>query len=554
MKNYLHPWFILISCITLLGGILRFYNLSSYPVGFHGDEASLAYNGYSILKTGRDENGQWFPLHSYISKTYRPIGYTYLTIVPIAIGGLTEFSARFPGALFGTGTIIAIYFLSQQVFNNKRISLISAFLLAINPWHITLSRASSESLVALFFMVAGYLFFLLLWTAKRPILYGVLTITSVLLSFITYPAPRVVIPLLLVGTLGMFLLQRKVKRNTVYVAGVIVVIILLDMSLIFGTKGGSVKFADVGILTQVEPKAILAESIREEGGDAYPAVTRLFHNKLKTYTSSFFNQYFNYFTYSYLFEGTIFPIRYTVPQMGLFHMFELPLFGVGFFLLARRIRGPSGFIPLLLLLVGPAAAALTWEDTPNILRSLPMVPGLVLVNAYAADALYHYTPVTYRRTFAITSSIIILYSLLYYIHQYYIHGKVHRPWYRDYGFAELVSRIATMKNRYTTIIITKAKPGPYIQFLFYLKYDPARYMEEGSKRDDDYSGFDGYIFVPESCPSPTEVSLSKAIPPEILRGKTLYVVDGACKKGQDITTEHAVITQPDTVPVFKIWE
>ena len=49
------PFFILLSAVILLGGILRFYNVSNNPPGLYLDEVSIGLNAYDILKTGKDQ-------------------------------------------------------------------------------------------------------------------------------------------------------------------------------------------------------------------------------------------------------------------------------------------------------------------------------------------------------------------------------------------------------------------------------------------------------------------------------------------------------------------
>ena len=86
----------------------------SFPVGFHIDEASLGYNGYSMLKTGKDEHGNRFPLYIDMFGDNRPL-------VPLSYDysdcffGLNEFATRLPGAVFGTLTVVAFYFLFSFV-------------------------------------------------------------------------------------------------------------------------------------------------------------------------------------------------------------------------------------------------------------------------------------------------------------------------------------------------------------------------------------------------------------------------------------------------------
>ena len=117
----------------MLAIVLRFWQLDQYPVGLHWDEVSLGYNAYSLLKTARDENGQFLPLHIDMFGDNRPAGYQYLDILPIKIFGLNEFATRFPSALLGALTPVAIFLLLKAIFNKNLPALIAAGLLTISP-------------------------------------------------------------------------------------------------------------------------------------------------------------------------------------------------------------------------------------------------------------------------------------------------------------------------------------------------------------------------------------------------------------------------------------
>jgi len=60
MKNRL--CFFILFLILILGFFLRIVNLQNLPHGFFCDEASIGYNAYSLLKTGKDEHGKPWPL------------------------------------------------------------------------------------------------------------------------------------------------------------------------------------------------------------------------------------------------------------------------------------------------------------------------------------------------------------------------------------------------------------------------------------------------------------------------------------------------------------
>ena len=153
--------------ILLLAFALRFYKLGEIPLSLDWDENSNAYNAYSILKTGRDEYGQLFPITNRSFDDYKPPAYMYLNVISVGVFGLTPFAARLPSALFGFLTVPIIYFLAKLLFEDQKkekretIALVSSFLLAIAPWHLQFSRVGFEATVGLFFATASITAFVL---------------------------------------------------------------------------------------------------------------------------------------------------------------------------------------------------------------------------------------------------------------------------------------------------------------------------------------------------------------------------------------------------------
>lgn len=146
---------LIIIIIFLIGLFLRTYALSSIPVGLHGDEVSIGYNAYSLLKTARDQDGNFLPLSFDQFGNFRAAGYQYVAVPFVALLDLNALSVRLPAAIFGSLTIIVLYFFLAELFQNETISLIGSFLLAILPWHINISRATSEAVISTFFVLLG---------------------------------------------------------------------------------------------------------------------------------------------------------------------------------------------------------------------------------------------------------------------------------------------------------------------------------------------------------------------------------------------------------------
>ncbi len=156
--------------IIFIAIIFRFYALGKIPLSLYWDEAAVGYNAYSILLTGKDEYGNLLPLLFRSFEDYKMPAYVYLTVIPVKLFGLTEFSIRFVSAFAGVIAVLLTYLLTRtlltQFFNSKilgeqsnAIALLASFLLAISPWHLQFSRTGFEANVALTAVLAGLYFF-----------------------------------------------------------------------------------------------------------------------------------------------------------------------------------------------------------------------------------------------------------------------------------------------------------------------------------------------------------------------------------------------------------
>ena len=103
---------ILLVLIILLAFVLRFYKLSSYPA-LNADEAAIGYNAYSLIKTGRDEHGNPWPVHFQSFNDYKPGLYFYMVLPFVKVIGLNEWAVRIPGAALGVMTVFVSYLLAK---------------------------------------------------------------------------------------------------------------------------------------------------------------------------------------------------------------------------------------------------------------------------------------------------------------------------------------------------------------------------------------------------------------------------------------------------------
>jgi 4-amino-4-deoxy-L-arabinose transferase-like glycosyltransferase len=163
----------------------------------HIDEAQIGYNAYSILETARDETGRFLPTHLTLWGVDRPLAISYLTIPGIITFGLNEFGTRIGTAIVGALSIILVFLLTREIFSNKNLSIVTTLLFTLSPWHIVLSRATSEAVDSLTFYLLGIFF---CWQAlkKNSLILTTLGYLSFVLSFFFYHATRITIPFLLI--------------------------------------------------------------------------------------------------------------------------------------------------------------------------------------------------------------------------------------------------------------------------------------------------------------------------------------------------------------------
>jgi len=187
MFKLINKYFFYISFFLIL--VLGFFKNMGFRQKsnrFFCDEASIGYNVYSILKTGKDEYGNKFPiLFKAFGECKRPT-YIYSSIPFMRIFGLNEFAVRLTSAFYGMLTVLVMYFMVKQLFD-KEIAFYSSLFMAISPWHIHFSRIGFEAISFIFWTV---LLMYILFKSFKNFLYYYLAVVVYFIAFFTYyPAP-----------------------------------------------------------------------------------------------------------------------------------------------------------------------------------------------------------------------------------------------------------------------------------------------------------------------------------------------------------------------------
>jgi len=510
MKNIVHRYWALV-LIVGIAVFFRFWQLGNVPPSPDWDEAALGYNAYSILKTGKDEYGTSFPLTLRSFDDYKPPLYMYLTVPSVALFGLSTWSVRVPAATVGVMAVIGVYLLileitsavgfpsdSPRKYKSRRtLALFGSLLLAISPWHIQFSRIAFEANIGVAINIwAVALFFRFLRTGKFLWISGFLFG----LGIYAYHSERIFLPLLgiLLCTLFFRKLIAQPKNALMFiVVGILTVIplipVLLNPTTLMRLRGTSSLADQTGLLKRNVAKL-------EIDRQNHDVVGTLLDNRRFVWAMTIVSGYLSHFSPRWLFL-TGDNARHHAPDMGMLYLWELPFLLWGMNIVALR-GGRLAWLLFGWLFFAPIAAAPTTE-LPHGIRTLVFLPVFQIFTAFGLSRAV--VVITNLRT-SVRLLIILLVTvgitgnIVYYSHMYFKHTNHEYSKYWQYGYREAVMYAQSVRSKYKKIVVSTSLEQPHMFFLFFLAYDPARYLAEGGTASGGFkevrNRFDIYEFRP----------------------------------------------------------
>ncbi len=540
MKKYikLQKYFLLLSFIVLLSAILRFVYLGSHPPSLTWDEVAIGYNAYSIGIDGKDEYGKVLPYQYFESfGDFKPPLAIYLDVLPVKIFGLTPFAVRFPSALCGVLSVLMTYFLTKRIFENSSkkeiLALVSAFILAISPWHIMLSRGMFEANIATFFLISGVWAYLSAMQGKKWHLF--FAAFFFVASIYTFNSARIVAPLLVV-----LLSLRYIKvlwKNKVYSigAGIFGLILFLPILPFLLSDQAALRFHEVNIFTDPTPIVTSNQEIVNDSGEIW---SKILHNWRVVYILSFIDHYFDHFNPSYLFITGDENPKFSLQDVGQLYLWDLPFFIIGILFLFRKREGVWWLIPLWLLIgLIPAGTA---RETPHALRTEASLPTFQIFIAYGIVSVFEMMKVInlkkqYRYGLLIIPILLLFFNVFYFQYQYWKIYPVRfsREW--QYGYEQSINYVNINKEKYNKFYITEELGRGYIYYLFYMKVPPQEFRNTANIHRDTYGlvdveGFDKFVFSKSVETLPKEegvlyINTPDKVPSGAKVVKTFYLLD-----------------------------
>ncbi|MCX8009234.1 MAG: hypothetical protein N3A54_06090 [Patescibacteria group bacterium] len=502
MKNFIH--IIVFLSIIFFAVFLRFYKLGEVPVGPNWDEAALGYNAYSILKTGKDEYGERFPLSLRSYDDYKPPLYMYLTVPSVALFDLNLWSTRLPAAVNGVIAVIGVFFLIKtlSVYNSvlKRMRWLpyfSAFFLAISPWHVHFSRVAFEANIGVTLNIWGVTFLLL--GLKRSIMAG---IGGCLfgLSLYAYHSQRIFMPLLVILFFVIFLFHIENKKRFFITFCIAFSLVVLPLIPVFMNPNTLTRFR--GTSSIADTTGLLKNTVQrlERNKESNNFLGLVLDNRRFVYAKTILDGYLSHFSLRWLFiDGD--NARHHAPGMGLLYHVELPLIFVGLLFLIRYGKRIAIFV-LGWMVIAPIAASPTTE-LPHAIRTLVFLPTFQILSAIGILFVFSFSRFLlkpFRLGFFIIVAFVGFLNFSYFLSSYFVQQNYEYSKFWQYGYKQVVDYVIRHYNQYRTIIVSTKLEQPHMFFLFHLRYDPALYLAQGGTASGGFAetrnAFDKFQFRP----------------------------------------------------------
>ncbi len=342
----------------------------------YGDELTIVYDSYSLLKTGMDQTGERLPI-TFKMGAGRPAGYVYGSIPFVALFGPTEWGVRGLSFLSGMGIVLIMYFIGKKLFDNN-VGLWASFLTSISLWDIYLSRAGFEAHLALFLSLLGVVSFLYKKYIPMAVFFG--------LTIFTYPTFKLTLPLLfpiLAITSGI----KEMFKDNQFKLSLLILSLFALFSLNESFKGTSEeRFLRLNVLSDAQLREEVIQKVNEKRtlSTLPEAIKPYIYNRPLLYSRILFENYIENLSPQFLFlRGDRNP-RANPAEWGMLYLAEMGLLFVGLYFLANNNKK---YLTLIIcwILITPLATMFLGQT--HALRNNLMLPPFILISAYALSSI-----------------------------------------------------------------------------------------------------------------------------------------------------------------------
>lgn len=513
---------LIITFLIIITLFTRFYQLETVPNHLGNDEISIAYDAYSIIRTGRDEHGNYLPLSFQSHNTYKAPLYGYLTAPLTLILPNTATTVRLPSALAGSLTVLVLGLLVLEMTGNLSLSLISSGFLATNPWHIYASRTALESNLSLLFLTLGIYLFLLGVKRSQNQFFLLTSVFNLALSMYAYHTEWVITPLIF----AFLVLSFRPKRTLLLAA----IFLLLASPLFFDY------YSRLGTSARANTELLWQETFLKRELEKLPPL-----EKLRAITKTATENYLDHLSPKILFfDGLTLLSRDHAYQPGLFLSLSLPFFFLGWFKL-KPFRRYQYFV-LFFALLSPLMPSIT-QGGINQNRYLPAVVAFTLLIAAGFYFVYQKSKPFLKIVLLSALSLSFFYFWIIYLY----HFPIYSAEGFQYGYQQMAEYIRPIRGQYDHIVVeprfsdfNRYVGVPHLYLSYYLAENPSDLL---TRRNDDQGTHFGKYRI-------TEVNWNLEEP----KPKSLYLLPMGNLPPDNLLELLVEISLPDGKPAFKIYK
>ena len=456
-----HKWAIFIF-ILLLGACVRLIGLDKLPAGFNQDEASIAYDAYSLLENGYDRNGYVYPVYPVAWGGGHGPFYMYFSMIFMKLLGPTVFAFRLGNAILSVIALACAYFMLSKMFKTKY-ALIGMFVLAISPWNIMLSRwgLDANPLPSLFLIATTLLIYAI--DKKSTWLYAV-SAGMYSVSLYAYASAYIIVPLFLLFSIVYLLVKKKITVKQLIISGIVFVLIAIPLGTFW-----IINFLDLEEITTKYFSIPKLSTLRSESA----------FNFSRGGIGVWFESIIDYLELVILLKADD-VMSNSIYEYGIYYMFAMILSVIGIVITTIKCKNKEFNYEYIVMCIFVAATIFTLMIGVNINRIhiiyIPILFFILKTIEWIGE-----------RSSKLLTVVIVMFIITFgcFIRYYVTDFNADAESYYFESFEDAVLYEKEKGGDKTTFVTPKVN-GNYMLVMFYTKYDVNKYIDTVKFFDIDY--------------------------------------------------------------------
>jgi len=494
-------WGIII--VLLLSLVLRVYRLGDVPVSLFGDEVDASYHAWSLATTLRDYRGHFLPSYIQSLSEWRAPLEMYVVAPFVGLLGPSTFAARLPMAILGVLSVYLTYLITNLLFP-KKISLgkkheldtglITAFILALTPWHFHYTRNVVEQPPLFVLILLGVYFYLK--ACDKAYCYA-LSLLAFILTFYTYSIANLATPIIVLILLFCIppKIKEVIKKNTLGLLLITSLAILpIAYQIVLGQAAGRFKFINIANDRSTLDQIVLD---RNRPWLESPLLEKVMNNKLTAIGGGFISNYLTSLSPQFLFLDGDPNYRQSVDHFGVFLLALAPFLLIGIYVLVRNIKDRANLFPLLWLLLIPVGSSLTQGGGSHASRLFLMNFPFVVITSVGLARVISLIKEKIRPFVAVAILLVVVVNFSAYFYRYFNHYAYESSHVWQYGYEQLFGRSRDLVANADRVFINNTNEPSLYRFAFYLPIKPGDFQKDFTTdipTPNLLPGFSGFVF------------------------------------------------------------